>query len=280
VAEGKGTDWRHSFDGVAVAMSVNQANLPIYALNFLEPRPLLADVLNERLGQDLSLHHPGRRLGFGESVNLLFSLVCPAAGFLLVNPDCIPFPGCFDALYQTFREHQDAGIVEARQWPLEHPKEFDPVTLETPWSSCACCLLSSEAFSAVGGFDPMFFLYNEDVDLSWRLRLADYKALYCPDAFAAHYTGLYSYRPDRLYPEHYYSAKNFIALSYKFFGDNGERRAIALLQAAPFPQTFKDCVMEAYRELKPRLSRYPAEVDPRRFKITGFNLYHDLRFSY
>lgn len=35
-----------------------------------------------------------------------------------------------------------------------------------------------EVFEELGGFDPDFFLYLEDVDLSWRARLAGYKILY------------------------------------------------------------------------------------------------------
>ena len=57
-----------------------------------------------------------------------------------------------------------------RQIPYEHPKAYDPVTLDTPWVSGAATLFRREAFEAVGGFDDAIFMYGEDVDLSWRLR--------------------------------------------------------------------------------------------------------------
>lgn len=38
-------------------------------------------------------------------------------------------------------------------------------------------------------FDEDFFMYKEDVDLAWRLRLAGWKAVYAPDAVAYHGRG-------------------------------------------------------------------------------------------
>jgi GT2 family glycosyltransferase len=46
--------------------------------------------------------------------------------------------------------------------------------------------LRTDAVRAVGGVDARFFLYYEDVDLSWRLRLAGYSVRYVPDAVAVH----------------------------------------------------------------------------------------------
>lgn len=77
---------------------------------------------------------------------------------------------------------------EARQKPHEHPKLYNPVTLETTWSSSACTLFRLSAFWSVGGYDDTFFMYGEDVDLSWRLRAAGYKLKYCPSAVCWHYT--------------------------------------------------------------------------------------------
>jgi len=41
-------------------------------------------------------------------------------------------------------------------------------------------------------FDEDFFLYKEDIDLAWRLRLAGWKSRYVPEARAYHYRGAYS----------------------------------------------------------------------------------------
>lgn len=41
----------------------------------------------------------------------------------------------------------------------------------------------------IGLFDPTFFMYYEDVDLSFRSQLCGHKAYYCPDAIAYHRHG-------------------------------------------------------------------------------------------
>ena len=42
------------------------------------------------------------------------------------------------------------------------------------------------AVKAVGGIDPDYFMYYEDTDLSWRLRLAGWQVRYCPTATVRH----------------------------------------------------------------------------------------------
>jgi GT2 family glycosyltransferase len=42
------------------------------------------------------------------------------------------------------------------------------------------------AVKAVGGVDPRYFMYYEDTDLSWRLRLAGWRIQYCPAAVVRH----------------------------------------------------------------------------------------------
>jgi GT2 family glycosyltransferase len=47
-------------------------------------------------------------------------------------------------------------------------------------------LLEVETLRAVGGFPERFFLYYEDTDTSWRLRLAGQRIVYAPAAVARH----------------------------------------------------------------------------------------------
>jgi GT2 family glycosyltransferase len=46
--------------------------------------------------------------------------------------------------------------------------------------------LRTAAVREVGGVDPRFFLYYEDVDLCWRLRLAGHEVVYAPESVAVH----------------------------------------------------------------------------------------------
>jgi GT2 family glycosyltransferase len=77
---------------------------------------------------------------------------------------------------------------ELRQAPYEHPKYYDPVTLETNWSSHACVLMRRSAYVEVGGYEHEIFMYGEDVELSYRFRSYGYQLKYCPSAVIYHYT--------------------------------------------------------------------------------------------
>ncbi|WP_236194017.1 glycosyltransferase [Pseudomonas glycinae] len=81
-----------------------------------------------------------------------------------------------------------AASWEFRQIPYEHPKYYDPVTLETNWSSHACVLLKREAYLRSGGYDHAIFMYGEDVELSYRLRSFGYSLKYLPGATVLHHT--------------------------------------------------------------------------------------------
>ncbi len=48
-------------------------------------------------------------------------------------------------------------------------------------------MIKRDIFSEAEKFDERFFLYVEDVDLSWRLRLLGYQIGFAPEAKVAHY---------------------------------------------------------------------------------------------
>ncbi|MBD7920205.1 glycosyltransferase family 2 protein [Cellulomonas sp. Sa3CUA2] len=50
----------------------------------------------------------------------------------------------------------------------------------------AAALLRTAALRQVGLFDETFFMYYEDTDLSWRLRLAGWRVEHCPGAVVEH----------------------------------------------------------------------------------------------
>jgi len=55
--------------------------------------------------------------------------------------------------------------------------------------SGAAALLRRDAFLRAGGFDPSFFAYCEDADLSWTFWQLGYRILYVPGAAVAHEYG-------------------------------------------------------------------------------------------
>jgi GT2 family glycosyltransferase len=76
-----------------------------------------------------------------------------------------------------------------------------------PFSFCGGAALVKHAiFEQVGGFDEKFFIYLEDVDLSWRFRLLGYRVGFAPEAKVAHFfsgsTGTKSVDARKLYLSH------------------------------------------------------------------------------
>jgi GT2 family glycosyltransferase len=109
-------------------------------------------------------------------------------------------------------------VADARQVPFEHPKDYDPVTGDTSWSSGACSMTQRTAFERIGGFDhETFFMYCDDVDYSWRLRLRGYRAVYAPSAALFHDKRL-SLEGDMQAgaSELYYSAEAALMLAHKY----------------------------------------------------------------
>lgn len=104
------------------------------------------------------------------------------------NIDTEIFPDAFLKLEAAIRKaSSQTAAFELRQFPYEHPKYYDPVTLETSWISGACFVLKRSVFEETGGFDESIFMYGEDVDLSWHIRALGYRLQYVPAAITWHY---------------------------------------------------------------------------------------------
>jgi GT2 family glycosyltransferase len=105
---------------------------------------------------------------------------------LILNPDTIASPYLIQELTQRLNDPA-IGLVEGRQIPIEHPKTYDSATGETPWATTACALVPADVVRAVGVFDAdSFFLYCDDVDFSFRIRLAGYRVIFHPPARVFH----------------------------------------------------------------------------------------------
>ncbi len=123
--------------------------------------------------------------GYGKGNNLL-AAGSNAEMLLIMNPEIILSPKAITDLLSPF-EDSGTGITEARQIPVEHPKEYDKKTGETEWASGACFMIPAKLFEDLKGFDTNnFFMYCEDVDLSWRVRMTGRKVLYQPLAGVYH----------------------------------------------------------------------------------------------
>lgn len=55
---------------------------------------------------------------------------------------------------------------------------------------CGCSLLlRRDVYLEVGGFDPDYIIYHEDVDLCWKMRLFGYSVMYVPASMVYHHFG-------------------------------------------------------------------------------------------
>lgn len=152
--------------------------------------PELVDVYRQMQDRGLSLVTEGSlvNLGFGPGINAMLEST-EASYVLLMNQDAIPEPGSLGELWSVAnRDAPDVAAWEMRQIPYEHPKAYDPVTLDVEWVSGAAVLLRTKALKGVGGFEPRIFMYGEDVELSWRLRCAGWRLRYLARAAVVHRT--------------------------------------------------------------------------------------------
>jgi GT2 family glycosyltransferase len=57
-------------------------------------------------------------------------------------------------------------------------------------ASSGCCIVRKEVFYEAGGFDSDYFIYDDDTDLSLRVRLLGYRVLLVPSAVVVHRGGV------------------------------------------------------------------------------------------
>jgi len=149
-------------------------------------RPADVEALRAELGDDLRLELTSfeTNLGHGGGQNALAADLTEDL-LLVINPDTVAEPLLVSRLVERFSDPR-VGVVEARQLPVEHPKEHAPDGT-TSWASMACAMLRATAVHEVGLFDAdTFFLHGDDVDLSWRMRLAGWSVVHEPRARVFH----------------------------------------------------------------------------------------------
>lgn len=253
----------NSIDGAREAQLVDDWSLN---LGDCSPEPLLDDAMLGRLRQEiatvggvLSYTHFGQNLGSAAGHNRLAG-TSTAELILILNPDAQVAFDTVEALASRLKP--DVGIVEARQVPIEHPKDFTEGSGDTSWASTACAMTSRAAFDRIGGFDAeTFFLYCDDVDYSWRLRIAGLRVVYEPAGRVFHdkrltLTGDWPSSP----AERYYSAEAALLLAYKY-----SRPDLAQRIAQSFAAKGGDDEKRALAEYRTRRDqgRLPVPIDPR-----------------
>jgi N-acetylglucosaminyl-diphospho-decaprenol L-rhamnosyltransferase len=171
---------------------------------------------------DVELIVNARQLGFAANANQ--GIAATSAPYVVVaNPDTEAQPHAVDLLRDFAEAHPRAGIVgpqlrfpdgswqpsrrrfptvrgtlvrrtplrkalrpEARQVDHYQLDERPTEPVQADWMLAAFLLLRRELLDELGGFDPGFRLYGEDIDLCYRAAKAGWERWYVPEAVVTH----------------------------------------------------------------------------------------------
>jgi len=200
-------------------------------------------------GPGVTLLRTGGNLGYGRAAN------AGAAGadtdwLVVANPDVEWQPGSLDELLAAAERWPRAGCLgpairtpdgqlypSARAFPslgrgIGHAlcgwwwpgnpwtrsyraESGRPVEGPAGWLSGSCMLLRREAFEQVGGFDPSYFMYAEDMDLCRRLGEAGWSNVYVPSAVVTHTGGHATSRVAKeMLAEHHRALYRYLSRQY------------------------------------------------------------------
>ncbi len=219
-------------------------------------------------------------LGFAANHNYIARRVSPSEDFVLLNPDCIPTPNSITKMLALKHSQRRVAIVEARQWPYEHPKFYDSMTFETPWASFAFAILDFNIFLHLGGLCEDFFMYMEDVDYSWRCRLESFSVLYCRDAVGLHFSSGIVSQFNTPSLQEWIGPRNFLLLANRFFDTDSVHRAEQFLLLHRGEDELSRAQMRLDKEgvLNSKVSRLKLNSHPW-INIYGYNQFHKMRKS-
>ncbi len=187
-------------------------------------------------------------LGFGKANNIGFSLA-KGRYVLCLNPDSIVEEQTVRQLLDFMEDHVEVGVAGCRVLNPDgtlqlacrrsFPTPFVAFTrlvglqrlfprsrlfarynltylderqnAEVDALSGSCMLFRREALRAVGGFDPQFFLYGEDIDICYRIKQQGWKVVYVAAATVVHFKGASARRSSLDHTRLFYEAMEVFA---------------------------------------------------------------------
>lgn len=165
-----------------------------------------------------------KNLGYGRAANIGLER-CQGRFVLLLNPDVTVDPQAVGRLCDFLMTRPEAGAVGPRilmpngsldpdcrrafpvpstlfyrtvglsrlfpksprfgRYNMGHVDESDVHEMDA--GSADCLMLRKAALDRIGFFDPRYFMFGEDIDLCYRLKLGGWKVFYLPTARVAHH---------------------------------------------------------------------------------------------
>ena len=200
-----------------------------------------------KLFPKVQFHFLDKNIGFAKANN--YGVAKAKGEFILIlNPDTIIPEDLFDGLIKFYLQKENIGLLGVRLIDANgnfHPESkrnlptplnsfsklfkigtsstntYYKVDIEPEETGMTSILVGAFMFTKkgiynkVGGFDTRYFMYGEDIDLSYSVELAGYTNYYKGDQIVLHYKGE-STKKDRKYYEIFFEAMNlFIEKYYK-----------------------------------------------------------------
>jgi GT2 family glycosyltransferase len=204
---------------------------------------------------DLALHTGHGNVGYGRGNNLVLGQLASDV-HLVMNPDVELHEDALAAALASLRDHPEVGLVAPSVrgddgacqflckrypslWvlylrgfaPRRLRDRFEPAVAHyemrdvigerfvegVPLASGCFMLVRTPLFARLGGFDPRFFMYFEDYDLSMRLA-AEASIAYVPEARIVHHGGEAARKGWR-------HVAWFVASAWRFFARHGWKLA-------------------------------------------------------
>jgi len=195
-----------------------------------------ADLHSAFDGLPVVYHFSGENVGYGRAHNWAIFHAEPSTYHLVLNPDILIPSGTIRSLIHFMESNHDVGMVCPRilnedgsdqylnkRYPSVTdffirrfvPHILDPLfrrrldyyemkdvgydkVCDVEVMTGAFMLCRTDVLKVVAGFDPRYFLYLEDFDLSRKFQRNGFRTAYCPEAAVIHYWTRESHRNMRM----------------------------------------------------------------------------------
>lgn len=243
---------RKAIDGLSAEVIVIDNCSVDHSLEYLRPRfPEVQFIANTE------------NAGFAKACNQGLA-IATGRYILFLNPDTLVPEDCFTRCIRFFNEHPDAGALGVKmvdgcgRFLKESKRSFpSPVTSlfkltglsqlfprsgffsryhlgqldedqdhEVEVLAGAFMLIRKDVLDKVGGFDEAFFMYGEDIDLSYRIREAGFRNYYFAGTPIIHFKGESTRKDSANYVKMFYKAMSIFVSKHYAGGKAGIFRVL------------------------------------------------------
>ena len=210
----------------SVISNVNELDYEIIVIDNDSPNDSFENIKREFIEDNrVNVIKNKENAGFGSANNLGANL-SKSKYVLFLNPDIIVVKDSINKMLNLLKKHDDIGLISGKllnddyttqyscrrilplnkflicRTPLSKlvgkrkkdeinsiylMKDYDHnSTKEVEWVMGACMLMEKSFFHKLEGFDEKYFMYFEDVDLCYKVRVNNKKVIYLPEAEMIH----------------------------------------------------------------------------------------------